>query len=280
MVTNSNRVQAAERLRGRLSFGRAAQFYQPQIDLQSGRIAGAEALLCAPCPQGHAAVRRLIQEIGAAGLSMALFEHQVREACRAQADWQRCFPHEFPVALAIPNSVFDSGLLLPLVLPILDGAGLAAGRLELEITESLCMANSRALRMLTSLRSAGFAIALSGVTAARVNLRLLSMIPFTKLRIDALTERRVLDGLIGTARGLGVEVCTTGVHSPGLLAAVARQVRTLAQGEEVCGALDAGSFLQRLQNLNEETMTLPCPGVRTPRPDKRMVRSLAIELAP
>jgi EAL domain-containing protein (putative c-di-GMP-specific phosphodiesterase class I) len=265
--SQSGRALAAQRLLGRLTLSRAVQRYQPQIDLQSGRIAGAEALLCVPGPRGPELATAVGIDVDAAGLSIALFEHQVRTACRAQVEWLRVLPHEFPLAVPVSARVFNSGLLLPIVLHSLEQTGLPAAMLELEIDEAQCIAGPNALRILTGLRAAGLCLALSGANAARLNLRMLALMPVTKLRMDALallragddlTERRVFDGIVGAARGLDLAVCTTGVNSAPLFAAVVRQIRSLTQGDEVGAALDAGEFLQRLRDLNETTATLPC----------------------
>ena len=265
-LSPSGRAYATDRLQGRLTFARAVLRYQPQIDLQNGWIAGAETLLCVPGARGPESAASLCAEIDAAGLTIALFEHQVRTACRVQTQWLRLFPHKFPLAVQVPTAVFESAMLLPIVLQSLDESGLDAGLLELEVEESAAIAGPGALRTLSRLRAAGLPIALSGINAARLNLRLLATLPVTKLRLDALPllragdclpERRVFDGLVGAARGLGLLVCATGVNSPQLLASVVRRARSLAQGDAVGAPLEPGDFLERLRDLNETTATLP-----------------------
>jgi EAL domain-containing protein (putative c-di-GMP-specific phosphodiesterase class I) len=263
----SARGLAAQRVQGRLTLSRAVQRYQPQVDLQSGRIAGAETLLCVPGPRRLEPATALRADIDASGLSIAWFEYQVRHACRAKSAWLQAFPHEFPLAIPVPASVFQSGLVLPIVQHNLRQAGIAAGLIELQVDVAVSVASPNVMRLLTGLHNAGLGIALHAASVAPLTLRLLAMTPLTKLRLDALpllrsaddrAQWRVFAGLMGVARGLGLQVCTVGVDSAPLLAAVARQVRSLTQGEYIGAALDPTAFLQRLRDLNETTATLPC----------------------
>jgi EAL domain-containing protein (putative c-di-GMP-specific phosphodiesterase class I) len=109
-------------------------------------------------------------------------------------------------------------------------------------------------------------IAIDGFNAAHSNLRLLSILPVSKLRVDPCLLLRVHDGpsaallfagIIGAARGLGMAVCVTGINSPELLSAVLRHGRPLAQGAALGPIVTGDEFLDLLLGSNVDTAVLP-----------------------
>jgi EAL domain-containing protein (putative c-di-GMP-specific phosphodiesterase class I) len=121
------------------------------------------------------------------------------------------------------------------------------------------------LRSFTRIRDAGISIAIDGFNAAHSNLRLLSILPISKLRVhpylllrvdDRPSETLLFDGIIGAARGLGIAVCVTGVTSPELLSTVLRHGRPLAQGAALGPPLSAEEFLELLRGSSADTATL------------------------
>lgn len=268
-TTIDSRFQAQQpsvRLQARLASRQAVFRYQRQVDLQTGRIAGVEAVLCVPGDNGFRAGVELRAEVEAAGLGLALLERQLRKVCREKVKWLQSFPHDFPVAVQVPSGVIGNAQLLQMVLQILAEYQLAPSFLELEIGQSACAAGGNALRSLSGFRDAGISIAIEGFNAAHSNLRFLALLPASKLKVDALpllrqqddvTEKRVFDAIVAVARGLGMLICATNVNSAAVLAAVLRQARPLAQGMELGDTLDAASFLQCLHDRNETTATLP-----------------------
>lgn len=155
--------------------------------------------------------------------------------------------------------------LLPLVHRVLAEYEIPPTLLELEVEEAALGARSEPLRTLTKVYEAGISIALDGFNANHSNLRLLSILPISKLRVDPwlllrmadrVSEAQVFAGILGAARGLGILMCATGVASANILAAVLQHGRPLAQGAAVGAALDGPAFLQRLRNNDIDTATL------------------------
>jgi EAL domain-containing protein (putative c-di-GMP-specific phosphodiesterase class I) len=141
---------------------------------------------------------------------------------------------------------------------------LAPSFLELQVEES-ALGPAAALRSVTKVRDAGISIAIDGFNAAHSNLRLLSILPISKLRVDPYlllradngpSEALLFDGIIGAARGLGIVVCTTGINSPELLSTVLQHGRPLAQGAALGPALAGEEFLELLRGSNADTATL------------------------
>ena len=156
-------------------------------------------------------------------------------------------------------------MFIPLVKRILLEHALAPSYLELEVTESsfgvgasvkCTLANAR------KVRNAGLTLAIDGFNAADVDLRLLTILPISKLRVDPMAVMRLNDGgrtaccsmrSSAAARSLGVAVCVTGVCNPELLAAILRHDRPLAQGSEVGKLRDAAEMLELLRGDGNDT---------------------------
>lgn len=259
-------VHTRERLHAMMAAARAHFRYQPQIDLQTGRIAGVESVLCVPALDGYRPATRIVAEIDSAGLGILLAELQIREACCEQRTWLQSLDHEFPVAVPVSKWTLANPGFLPLMKRTLEDHGLAPSFLELETGESALGMSVSSWCTTTAIRDAGMQISIDGFVAASANLRLLAMMPISKLRVSATqllrngdggVEKAVFDAILGAARGLGILVCATGVDSPEILAAVLRQGRPLAQGVECGPMLNGSEFLQCLCARNETTATLP-----------------------
>jgi EAL domain-containing protein (putative c-di-GMP-specific phosphodiesterase class I)/sensor domain CHASE-containing protein len=258
-------AQTRDALRARLGASKAVFRYQPQIDLETGRVAGVEALLCAPGLDGFRPAIELAAEIESAGLGLALVERRLHEACREQRAWLKTVGHAFPIGVPISQRALVDAAFLPLVQTILVENELAPSFLELQVEEGALGPSVAALRSVTKVRDAGISIAIDGFNAAHSNLRLLSILPISKLRVDPHLLLRIDDGpsasllyegIIGAARGLGLVVCATGIDSPQLLSTVLRHGRPLAQGAALGAALAGDEFLELLQRSDVATVML------------------------
>jgi EAL domain-containing protein (putative c-di-GMP-specific phosphodiesterase class I) len=258
--------QVRDALQARIAATNSVFLYQPQIDLQTGQVAGVEALLCVPGSSGYRPAIELVAEIESAGLGLALLERRLQEACRAQHAWSRNVGHDFAIGVPVSRLMLSNPAMLPLVQRTLAENQLAPSLLELEVEEAALGASAVALRTLNKLHEAGILIAIDGFNASHSNLRLLTILPISKLRVDPWLLLRMGDrapeallfaGILGAARALGIVVCATGVASPDLLTAVLRHGRPLAQGAAVGSFLESLDFLALLRDSNIETVTLP-----------------------
>jgi EAL domain-containing protein (putative c-di-GMP-specific phosphodiesterase class I) len=249
----------------RLAALECAYRFQPQIDLQTGRIAGVEAQLCAPNAAGGRAADPYFAGIEDAGLGFALAECRLRAACREQRAWLREIGHDFPISVPVSRRTLENPELLPLIKRVLAENELAPRYLEIEVAEEALAASGTALRAISDLHRAGIAVAIDGFNAVRSSLGLLTLVPIAKLRIDPALTRKIgigtreavlFDGILGAARGLGIQVCATGVDSADVLAAILAHARPLAQGSAVGEALGADEFLARLRGCDVETKNL------------------------
>src|SRR6202000_1558273 len=115
-------------------------YYQPLVDLATGRITGFEALVRWPHPErGMISPAEFIPVAEETGLINALGGLMLHRACMDAAQW----PDDVRVAVNLSPLQFRSGNLLSVVTDALKQSGLPARRLELEITETLLLERSR-----------------------------------------------------------------------------------------------------------------------------------------
>jgi diguanylate cyclase (GGDEF)-like protein len=156
--------------------------YQPLFEVSGKRLVGFEALIRLPRADGTlispavfiplAEDIKLIDKIGAWALE---------EACRTAATW----PEHLTVAVNLSPAQFVAGNITQIVSTTLEHTGLAANRLELEITESLLLGDSEAiLAELLSLKAMGVAIAMDDFGTGYSSLSYLWRFPFDKIKLD------------------------------------------------------------------------------------------------
>jgi diguanylate cyclase (GGDEF)-like protein len=169
-------------LRKALANGEFQLYYQPLVDLQSNDITGFEALL-----RWHHPVRGLISPASfipiaeETGLIIPLGEWVLRRACEETAAW----PGDVKVAVNLSPAQLKSRNLVQVVMSALAESGMAATRLQLEITESVLMQNTFAtLATLHQLRALGVQIAMDDFGTGYSSLSYLRSFPFDKIKID------------------------------------------------------------------------------------------------
>lgn len=156
--------------------------YQPLIELETGRIAGAEALLRWRHPtSGEISPAEFIPLAEDTGLIVEIGDWVLRQACRQAATW----PDDRTVAVNLSPVQIRDEALPERVLAALASAGIAPNRLELEITESVLLHDSdRNVAVLHALRAAGVRIALDDFGTGFSSLSYLRSFPFDKLKLD------------------------------------------------------------------------------------------------
>jgi EAL domain-containing protein (putative c-di-GMP-specific phosphodiesterase class I) len=217
--------RALERdLRTALVRGELQVHYQLQLDARGQEPVGVEALArwCHP-ERGWVPTKDFIPVAEETGLILLLGEQVLRAACAQAATWPK-------VRLSVNLSPvqFRHGDLVELVRRILQETGLEAGRLELEITESVILADTgAALATLGRLRELGVRIAMDDFGTGYSSLSYLQKFPFDTIKIDrsfvgAIETRSEVDAIvravIGLGRSLGIRTCAEGVETAAQLA--------------------------------------------------------------
>ena len=195
-------------------------YYQPLIDLSSGRITGFEALVRWPHPErGMISPAEFIPVAEETGLINALGALMLRRACMDAALW----PDDVRVAVNLSPLQFRLGSLLSVVMDALKQSGLPAKRLELEITETLLLEkSSQVLATLHALRALGVRISMDDFGTGYSSLSYLRSFPFDKIKIDQSFVRdlaanrdaqAIVRSIISLGVGLGVTITAEGVET-------------------------------------------------------------------
>ncbi|MDO9370351.1 MAG: EAL domain-containing protein [Sphingopyxis sp.] len=193
-------------------------YFQPLYSMHEERLKAFEALIRWPHAEGMISPVDFIPLAEETGLIVQIGEWVIREACRQAASW----PDDISVAVNISPKQFQSQNLATIVLSALSSSGLPASRLELEITESIFIANvEKTLEALHSLRALGVRIALDDFGTGYSSLSYLRSFPFDKLKIDQSFVRDLTQG--GNANAM-IRAITTLADALGM--------ETLAEGVE------------------------------------------------
>jgi diguanylate cyclase (GGDEF)-like protein/PAS domain S-box-containing protein len=195
-------------------------YYQPLIDLVTGRITGFEALVRWPHPErGMIPPAEFIPIAEETGLINALGGLMLRRACMDAARW----PDDVHIAVNLSPLQFRVGNLLSVVMDALKQSGLPARRLELEITETLLLEkSSQVLATLHALRALGVRISMDDFGTGYSSLSYLRSFPFDKIKIDQSFVRdlaanrdaqAIVRSIVSLGIGLGVTITAEGVET-------------------------------------------------------------------
>lgn len=181
--------------------------YQPLLSLEHNEVTGFEALLRWPHPDhGLMAPDAFLPVAEEMGIAAAIGEWVLRQACaEAALHW----PTHLTIAVNVSEAQFGADDFIPIIIRTLAVTGLAAERLELDVTEKVMHQNpEEAIAKLTELSSLGVRIALDDFGAGFASLTYLRRLPFHKIKIDrsfvaGLSEREDSKVIIRTLARLG-----------------------------------------------------------------------------
>jgi diguanylate cyclase (GGDEF)-like protein/PAS domain S-box-containing protein len=207
-------------LRAAFANGEFELHYQPLVDIAANRISGFESLLRWRHPEkGMMSPAEFIPVAEDIGLIVALGEWVLREACTEAAKW----PAEVKVAVNLSPVQFRSRNLVQAVVSALAHSGLSPRRLELEITETVFLAETEVnLAILHQLRELGVGISMDDFGTGYSSLSYLRSFPFDKIKIDRsfvkdLAKRSdcvaIVRAISGLGRSLNITTTAEGVET-------------------------------------------------------------------
>jgi EAL domain-containing protein (putative c-di-GMP-specific phosphodiesterase class I) len=198
--------------------------FQPQFDLTDGRIVGAEALLRWNLPEfGMIPPVKFIPLAEETGLIVPIGRLVLMRACMAAKKWKESGFSNFRVAVNLSPRQFNQSELVIDIINILKDTGLPPENLELEITESMVMANPEgATAILRELRAVGVHLAIDDFGTGYSSLGYLKSFPVHTLKIDSSfikdipadpDDVAITQAIIAMGHSLRLEVVAEGVES-------------------------------------------------------------------
>jgi EAL domain-containing protein (putative c-di-GMP-specific phosphodiesterase class I) len=217
------------RLRRGLERSEFLLHYQPLVNAVDGRIAGVEALLrWAPPGEALVTAGAFIKVAEDAGLSIALGEWVLREACRQMADWHKEGLRLELMAVNLSSQQFHHSDIAATIAEALALSGLAPRALEIEITEGSLMGGGTEVEAtLAALKKIGVKLAIDDFGTGYSSLAYLKRFPVDKLKVDQSFVRdiphnakgmQICDVVVNLGKTLGLEVLAEGVETEAQLA--------------------------------------------------------------
>jgi diguanylate cyclase (GGDEF)-like protein/PAS domain S-box-containing protein len=220
----SKRLEIEGRLRKAMDNEEFFLRYQPQVDIDSGRISGMEALIRWNDPQkGEIYPKDFIFVAEELGLIVPIGEWVFRTACRQLKQWEDDGLPGVTIAINISPRQFMSRRLVATLLAIVRETGADPRRIELEITESMIMRNiEQSIDTLAQLRAAGMQVAVDDFGVGYSSLGQLKRLPATSMKIDRSfimavpgdpQSSSITEAIIAMAKRLKLRVIAEGVET-------------------------------------------------------------------
>ena len=260
------RLELESRLRLALAQGHLQMYYQPQMDIATGRIQGAEALVRWNDPQeGLISPARFIPVAETSGVIGPLGEWVVREVCRQGQQWREAGLPPLTLALNVSPRQFHLTDLAGCTAAALQASGFPAALLELEITESaLAERTEEARQVLVRLRELGVRIAVDDFGTGYSSLAQLKRFPIDVLKIDqgfirdipqSEDDMAISAAIIAMGHSMGLSVLAEGVETEGPLAFLRERGCDSYQGYLCSRPVPADEFVALLRAQAEPAAT-------------------------
>jgi diguanylate cyclase (GGDEF)-like protein len=260
-------------LRRACELGEFELHYQPKVDLRTGCVVGAEALLRWQRP-GHGLVppSEFVPLLEENGLIVPVGAWVIDEACRAAVGWSQLAPG-LNIAVNVACRQFADPQFQQTVQQAMARHGVLPGMLGVEVTESALMDDTaHTAGVLASLRQVGVHVAIDDFGTGHSSLAYLKHFPVDTLKIDKSFidgiasdpgDAALVDSIFSMARSLGLQLVAEGVESASQLACLARRRCDQIQGYYFSRPLPALQFEallregRRLQPQENSPATVP-----------------------
>jgi len=224
--TSAGRLSLEHDLRGALARDEIFPVYQPQIELATGRVVGAEALMRWERPgRGLVSPASFIPVAEDSSLILSLGGHRLRESCRQARQWHEQQGFEGTIAVNVSAVQFRQNDFTDVVLRALADTGLSPECLELEVTESVVMHGVESVaQKMRILESHGIKLAIDDFGTGYSSLSYLRQFAIDRLKIDQSFVRdlpedtdakAIICAIVAMGRSLGLRVMVEGVETEG-----------------------------------------------------------------
>jgi diguanylate cyclase (GGDEF)-like protein len=250
------RVRIESALRNALERGEFVLHYQPQLDLQSGRVVGMEALIRWRHPElGMVAPGRFIGLAEETGLIVPIGAWVLRTACTQAKAWQDAGHGALRIAVNLSPRQFSEPNLPASITDVLQQTGLPPSCLDIELTEGLFMHDvALAVELLHKLKALGLALSIDDFGTGYSSFSYLRKFPIDVLKIDRSFISDIVEGdeaaivvsIIALAHNLKLRVIAEGVETAAQLDYLRRNGCDEIQGYYFSPPLPAAEFERML----------------------------------
>ena len=242
-------LAARERLRLEMDLRRALThhelrvYYQPEVEIESGRLMGMEALVRWEHPErGLISPAQFLAVAEETGLIVPIGRWVLREACRQAKEWQTNYRRDLAlmVSVNLSGKHLQQASLIDEVREVLEATGIDPAHLIIEITETVAMSGGETtIEILTKLKSLGVLLAIDDFGTGFSSLAYLKRFPVDLLKIDksfvdgvALRghDTKIVEAIIALGHALGLRVIAEGVETPDQLIELRALGSELGQG--------------------------------------------------
>lgn len=278
----------------RLALGKKELFlvYQPQVDIGSGRIIGLEALLRWQHPTlGLVPPDKFIQIAENSGLIVPIGEWVLRTACFQARKWQDEGLPAVTMAVNVSALQFRQEGFCDLIKRVLYATGLAPQYLELELTESLLLANAEVmLSVVDGLKAMGVTLAIDDFGTGYSNFASLRQFGVTKLKIDRSfiedvavkpDDAAITTAIIRMAKSLNLKVIAEGVEDKAQMSFLRAHHCDELQGHYFSKPLAVDKVADKLRDTSSESRPerMPVGDNRDCEPHEVRISLMSIALA-
>ena len=229
--------------------------YQPQVEIDTGRLVGVEALVRWNHPElGLIPPARFIPLAEDSGFINQLGKWVLDEACRQMMRWQEQGLRVPKIAVNLSVKQFERGSMAGMVADILRETGLEPQRLQLEVTESVIMNTGDALGFINDLHAIGVGLAIDDFGTGYSSLAYLKQLPVQTLKIDRsfikdistdVNDEAIAIAIIQLGKSMQLSVIAEGVETEEQAAFLLRHGCKLAQGYFYSRPVLAQDMLER-----------------------------------
>jgi len=255
--------------------GQLEVWYQPQIDISKGAVAGFEALMRWKHPvRGYIPPSEFIPIAESSGLISKIGRWILKEAIFQSQLWLKNTGQDVPVAVNLSVAQLWQSDIVAEITELLKDSGLPPHLLCLEMTESLFAdyESGRVRKAITELKAIGVTLALDDFGTGYSSLSYLNQLPFDKLKIDrafvtnsavGIKERNLLQVIVKLGQGLGMTVIAEGVETADELAILRElgcaQIQGYFFGKPAPAHLALARAIERVTVWNNEAPVVAAP---------------------
>jgi diguanylate cyclase (GGDEF)-like protein/PAS domain S-box-containing protein len=218
------KIELERSLRHALDNDELEMYYQPQIDVITGRIVGAEGLMRWNHPQrGVLSAGEFLPFAEENGLMLPISDWMLGALCRDMLKWNQVAGEQVRLSLNLSPQYLERGDFFEKMRASLARHGISPSQIEVEITENICIRNPQyAIEQLNKLCQLGLSVAIDDFGTGYSSLSYLHRFPIHTIKIDQSFVKEIHDehshypvilAIISIARGLGLNLIAEGVET-------------------------------------------------------------------